>query len=127
VLAQGARLVSEVEDGSEAQRWFARQQQETVADSVREALRGVIDPELGVNIVDLGLVYETTLSDAGRAEVVMTLTSPGCPLGAVIQDEIKQALHGVFGVQEVAVTIVWTPRWTPAMMSEDARLELGYW
>ncbi|MCC6629096.1 MAG: metal-sulfur cluster assembly factor [Chloroflexi bacterium] len=119
--------MSEPESDGSAQAWFARQRQGTVEEAVREALRGVIDPELGINIVDLGLVYETTVSDAGRAEVVMTLTSPGCPLGAVIQEQITQALAGVFGIQEIAISIVWSPRWTPAMMSEDARLELGYW
>ena len=119
--------MSEPESGIGAQQWFARQNQGQLEEQVREALKQVIDPELGINIVDLGLVYETNVSDAGKVDVIMTLTSPGCPLGPVIQGEVTQALQGLFGVGDVAITIVWTPRWTPDMMSEDARLELGYW
>jgi metal-sulfur cluster biosynthetic enzyme len=114
-------------DSGAAQQRFARRNQETLAEQVREALKAVIDPELGINIVDLGLVYETHISATGRVDVIMTLTSPGCPLGAIIQEQVTRALTGLFGVSEVAVTLVWTPRWTPAMMSDDARLELGYW
>ncbi len=110
-----------------AHRWFERQNQASVEDQVREALKGVIDPEMGINIVDLGLVYDVAVSPEGRAEVVMTLTSPGCPLGPVIHEQVQQALHGVYGVDEVAVTLVWSPPWRPEMMSEDAKLELGYW
>jgi metal-sulfur cluster biosynthetic enzyme len=114
-------------EADEAQRWFERQNQASVEDQVREALKGVVDPEMGINIVDLGLVYETRVSPEGEAEVVMTLTSPGCPLGPVIEDEVRRALGAVYGVGDVRVTIVWNPPWRPEMMSEDAKLELGYW
>ena len=110
-----------------ARRWFAERNQGNVEEQVREALKQVIDPEIGINIVDLGLVYETTVSPEGKAEIVMTLTSPGCPLGPVIHEQVNQALSGVYGVTDTAITIVWDPPWRPEMMSEDARLELGYW
>ena len=112
---------------SAARRWFQSQNVATVEEGAREALRQVIDPELGINIVDLGLIYDLRLDPAGRAEVIMTLTSPGCPLGPVIDAEVKRALAGVYGLDEIVVTLVWSPPWRPEMMSEDARLELGYW
>jgi metal-sulfur cluster biosynthetic enzyme len=96
-------------------------------EQVREALKQVIDPEIGINIVDLGLVYETSVTDEGTVDVVMTLTSPGCPLGPVIHSEVNRALGDLDGVNAVAVNIVWSPPWRPEMMSEDAKLELGYW
>ena len=111
----------------DAQQWFARRSQGAVADEAREALKQVIDPEMGINIVDLGLVYDVTVDPSGAAEVMMTLTSPACPLGPVIQEQVQEALRGLYGVNETRVTFVWSPPWKPEMMSEDARLELGYW
>lgn len=96
-------------------------------EQLREALKQVIDPEIGINIVDLGLVYEVTPGEEGQVEVVMTLTSPGCPLGPVIHAQVNNALGDVDGVTGVKVNIVWSPPWRPEMMSEDAKLELGYW
>ena len=96
-------------------------------EQVREALKQVIDPEIGINIVDLGLVYETNVSQTGKVEVVMTLTSPGCPLGPVINAQVNSALNDLDGVSDISVNIVWSPPWKPEMMSEDAKLELGYW
>lgn len=96
-------------------------------DLIREMLKNVIDPELGINIVDLGLVYDVNVSEANDVEVVMTLTSMGCPLGPVIHDEVQQNLSGLMGIGDTSVKIVWSPPWSPAMMSEDARDELGIW
>ena len=96
-------------------------------EQLREALKQVIDPEIGINIVDLGLVYDTTITEEGKVEVVMTLTSPGCPLGPVIHAQVNQALGDLDGVTDIAVNIVWSPPWRPEMMSEDAKMELGYW
>ena len=96
-------------------------------DLIREMLKGVIDPELGVNIVDLGLVYDTNISDSNDVEVVMTLTSMGCPLGPVITQEVRGALSGLMGIGETSVKIVWSPPWSLDRMSEDARDELGIW
>jgi metal-sulfur cluster biosynthetic enzyme len=94
---------------------------------VRESLReNVIDPEIGVNVVDLGLVYEIGMSD-GTAEITMTLTTPACPLGPYLDAEVRSAVQDVPGVEDVKVNLVWTPSWDPSMMSEEAKLELGFW
>jgi metal-sulfur cluster biosynthetic enzyme len=93
----------------------------------REALReNVIDPEIGINIVDLGLVYGLAVDD-GTVEVTMTLTTPACPLGPYIDSEVRTALQGVPGVTDSKVNLVWTPPWDPSKMTEDAKLELGFW
>lgn len=94
-------------------------------DVVREHLRSVVDPELGVNIVDLGLVYTVEINE-GNVKVKMTLTSPACPLGGVIQAQAHTALKKLPWVKEVKIELVWSPRWDPhTMASEDARMELG--
>lgn len=94
---------------------------------LRELLREVIDPEVGINIVDLGLVYEVRLSGDGVAMVRMTLTTPGCPLGGYLDDAIRETLWGVPGVGDVDVRIVWDPPWDPdAMMSDWAKEQLGW-
>jgi metal-sulfur cluster biosynthetic enzyme len=96
-------------------------------DLILEMLKDVVDPELGVNIVDLGLVYDAEISESNDVEVVMTLTSMGCPLGPVIVDEVRRALGGLMGIGEIGVRIVWSPPWSPDMMTDDARDELGIW
>jgi metal-sulfur cluster biosynthetic enzyme len=96
-------------------------------DLIFEMLKDVYDPELGVNIVDLGLVYDADISEENDVQVVMTLTSMGCPLGPVITDEVSRALGGLMGIGKTSVKIVWSPPWSPAMMTEDARDELGIW
>jgi metal-sulfur cluster biosynthetic enzyme len=94
-------------------------------DVARENLRTVIDPELGVNIVDLGLIYGVEVKE-GDVVIKMTLTSPACPLGAVIQAQAHSALKKLPWVKDVKVELVWSPRWDPrTMASEDARMELG--
>jgi metal-sulfur cluster biosynthetic enzyme len=94
-------------------------------DVVRENLRTVIDPELGVNIVDLGLIYGIEVKE-DNVGIKMTLTSPACPLGAVIQAQAHTALKKLPWVKDVKVELVWSPRWDPrTMASEDARMELG--
>jgi metal-sulfur cluster biosynthetic enzyme len=99
----------------------------TKEDMVREALReNVIDPEIGINIVDLGLVYEVAVEEE-TAEVTMTLTTPACPLGPYIDQEVRTALQDVPGINDAKVNLVWTPPWDPSKMTEDAKLELGFW
>jgi metal-sulfur cluster biosynthetic enzyme len=94
---------------------------------LRELLREVIDPEIGVNIVDLGLVYDVRLSGDDVAMVRMTLTTPGCPLGGYIDDEIRNTLWDAPGVADVDVRIVWDPPWDPdEMMSDWAKEQLGW-
>lgn len=98
-------------------------------DEVQRALRGVYDPEIPVNIVDLGLVYrceERVLDDGRRRiEIDMTMTAPGCGMGDVIQADAARAVQAVPGVDEVDVRLVWDPPWTMARMPEATRLELG--
>lgn len=97
-------------------------------DLVREALKEVYDPEIGVNIVDLGLVYDLAVGDEGVVDVTMTLTTPMCPLSEYIEAEVQNTLVGnVPGVTATKVNLVWTPPWNPSMMSDDAKLELGFW
>lgn len=91
----------------------------------RELLREVIDPELGVNIVDLGLVYDVRVDD-GVAMVRMTMTTPGCPLGAYFDDAIHSCFEGAPQVEQVDLDIVWDPPWRPEMMSSEAKKQLGW-
>lgn len=95
-----------------------------VADHIWTALEEVIDPEVGVNIVDLGLVYEVDVDHTGKANIKMTLTIPECPLADHIVAQVKQAGKSVPGVNEVNVQLVWEPKWTPAMMNDKAREEI---
>ena len=95
-------------------------------DVVMESLRTVVDPEIGINIVDLGLIYGVDVLDEGKVTVRMTLTSPACPLGAVIQAQVHQCLTKLPWVKEPKVELVWSPMWDPRKMaSEDAKMELG--
>jgi metal-sulfur cluster biosynthetic enzyme len=94
-------------------------------DSVREVLREVIDPELGVNIVDLGLVYRIDIAGA-HVHVEMTMTSPACPLGEYLRDAVDTAVkHALPDIAHTEVELVWHPPWSPDMMSDAARRELG--
>ncbi|KKS62849.1 MAG: hypothetical protein UV29_C0009G0004 [Candidatus Collierbacteria bacterium GW2011_GWD2_42_50] len=96
-----------------------------VEDKIREALKSVIDPELGVSIVDLGLIYDVRY-EGGVAEIEMTLTSPGCPLAPVIDKKIKDALKGVPEVKELTVELVWDPPWSKDLMSDELKAEFGF-
>jgi metal-sulfur cluster biosynthetic enzyme len=95
------------------------------AAAVLDQLRGVIDPELGVNIVDLGLVYDAGIAD-GVADVLMTTTTPACPIGSYLSDEIRWALLALDSVLDVRVEITHDPRWSPERMSDAARDQLGW-
>ena len=93
---------------------------------INDALRAVIDPELGVNIIDLGLVYKVAVGDDGRITITMTLTTPGCPMHASFAEEIEQTLWtAIPGLTGVDVNLVWEPRWSPMMMSEEGLAQLG--
>lgn len=94
-------------------------------DNMMGALEQVIDPELGIDIVNLGLVYDVELDEAGIATVTMTLTAMGCPLAATIVDQVKYALEDIPEVKETEVNIVWNPPWTKDRMSRYARIALG--
>jgi metal-sulfur cluster biosynthetic enzyme len=94
-------------------------------DEVTDALREVIDPELGLDFVELGLIYEVTV-DGGAVRVTYTLTSPGCPIGPQVSEQIEEFVMELDGVQDVQSTMTFTPPWTPELMSEDAKFALGF-
>ena len=94
-------------------------------EKIRKALRKVIDPELNVSIIDLGLVYDVSFKD-GLAKVTMTLTSMGCPLTPIIYDEVKRVLKNIKEVKKVKVKLVWDPPWSKDLMSEKLKAEFGF-
>ena len=96
------------------------------ADTVKKALRGFKDPELGLNIVDIGLVYDVAVSDAGDAHIQMTLTSPGCPAGAEIVQDVKNVVGDLEGIESVEVELVWEPFWTPDKMDPRVKAFMGF-
>ena len=99
---------------------------ETLKDRVIEALENVIDPELGIDIMNLGLVYDVKMSDDNKHAIVdMTLTSMGCPLAPIIIEQVETAMLGVDEIESVDVNIVWEPAWTKDRMSRYAKIALG--
>jgi len=96
-------------------------------EEVIAVLRKCYDPEIPINIYDLGLVYNIELQpDTGKVDVRMTLTAPGCPASAYIQMDVKRKLEQLPGIKEALVNIVWEPPWTPEMMSETAKKQFGW-
>jgi metal-sulfur cluster biosynthetic enzyme len=94
---------------------------------VREALKNVIDPELRLSIIDLGLVYEVDVKDS-TVKVIYTLTTPACPLGPVIDEQIQDVLGDLPGMEEVITEIVFSPPWDPrTMASDEIKMQLGIW
>jgi metal-sulfur cluster biosynthetic enzyme len=96
------------------------------ADAVRQALRQVKDPELDMNIVDLGLVYDVEVDEVGLVRINMTLTSPGCPAGPMITNDIYKAVRALDGVKDVDIDIVWEPYWTPERIDPKIRAMMGF-
>jgi metal-sulfur cluster biosynthetic enzyme len=103
----------------------SRSDGELTEERVLEALKQVIDPELGINIVDLGLVYDVEIAD-GVVRIEYTLTTMGCPIGPLIEHQMQSFLAPVAGVKEVEADMVLRPPWSPEMMSEEAKAALGY-
>ncbi len=99
---------------------------EIIEAGIVDIIRTIYDPEIPVNIYELGLVYEVTLDDAGAALVRMTLTSPACPVAGSLPGEVEEKVRSVAGVRGASVELVWDPPWSPELMSEAARLELGF-
>lgn len=93
---------------------------------VIEALKTCYDPEIPVNIYDLGLIYEVRVDDVGSVLIKMTLTTPHCPMAQSLPSEVQERVRGVPGVTSVMVDVVWNPPWNPTMMSEAAKLQLGF-
>ncbi|MEA2135299.1 MAG: hypothetical protein QOC68_3208 [Solirubrobacteraceae bacterium] len=94
-------------------------------DDVTEALSNVIDPELGLDFVELGLVYDVAI-DGGTVNITFTLTTPACPIGPQVSEQMKEFVGDLEGVEDVVPSMVFTPPWTPDKMSEDAKFALGY-
>ena len=94
-------------------------------DEVQDALSNVIDPELGLDFVELGLIYEVEV-DGGNVHVTFTLTSPGCPIGPQVSEQIEEFVSELPGVENVTSHMTFNPPWTPDAMSEDAKFALGY-
>lgn len=95
-------------------------------DSIVEACRSVFDPEIPVNIYDLGLVYTIEITEDAAVSVIMTLTAPGCPVAGEMPGWVADAVNALPGVKQVDVEITWDPPWGMDMMSDEARLELGF-
>lgn len=94
-------------------------------EQIEDALRTVYDPEIPVNIYDLGLIYEINQADNGDVAIVMTLTAPACPVAGEMPQQVADAVGEAEGVGEVEVTLTWDPPWNQTLMTEDAKLALG--
>ena len=99
---------------------------EALEGRVVEALKSCYDPEIPVDIYELGLIYKVEIEDEQRVAITMTLTSPMCPVAEILPGEVETRVRAVEGVRAAAVELVWDPPWNPSMMSEAARLELGF-
>ena len=100
--------------------------EEQTKNAIIEVLKTIFDPERPVNIYDLGLIYEINVFPDGNVEVVMTLTSPNCPVAGTLPGDVEQSVKSVSGVNEVTIELVFEPSWNQEMMSEEAKLELGF-
>ena len=116
---------SQSPQGFETIRILSTIEQNLIQGQAVEAIRTCYDPEIPVNIYEMGLIYEVRVAADGGVLVVMTLTSPSCPAAQSIPKEVEAKVKGIPGVTEVAVKVVWDPAWNPSMMSEAAKLELG--
>ena len=96
-----------------------------LGERITDALRTVYDPEIPVNIFELGLIYKIDIDDANHVHLDMTLTSPACPVAGILPDEVKTKVEELEGVSGATVEVVWDPPWHPGMMTEEAQLELG--
>lgn len=98
----------------------------TLEDQIVAAIKTVYDPEIPVDVYELGLIYNIgEVDDSGHVDVIMTLTSPACPVAGTLPGDVQDRVESVEGVESATVEIVWDPQWNPSMMSEAARLELG--
>jgi FeS assembly SUF system protein len=97
----------------------------SIEDRVLDVLRDTFDPEIPVNIYELGLIYEIRVDGSGAVRIRMTLTSPACPVAGSLPPEVESRVRAIPGVTDVAVDLVWDPPWNPSMMSEAAKLQLG--
>jgi FeS assembly SUF system protein len=99
---------------------------EGLKEKVIECLKGIFDPELPVNIYELGLIYQIDILPLNNVQILMTLTAPGCPAAQTLPIEVDQKVRQIEGVNDVYVSVTWKPPWNKSMMSEAAQLELGF-
>jgi FeS assembly SUF system protein len=99
---------------------------EQLKDEIIKTMKTIYDPEIPVDIYELGLIYEVNIDDQNHVEIVMTLTSPSCPVAGTMPQEVEQKVKGVAGVSDVTLEFVFEPPWNQDMMSEEAQLELGF-
>ena len=109
-------------DGAERER---QAEVDALGERIIEALKTVYDPEIPVNIYELGLIYRVDVEDDNAVKIEMTLTSPGCPVAGTLPGEVEEKVRAVEGVKDAEVEVVWDPPWNPSMMTEEAQLELG--
>ena len=98
----------------------------TIEQKVVDVLRTIYDPEIPVNIYDLGLIYESTVSEAGEAHIKMTLTAPSCPVAGILPGQVEEKIRAIPGIAGVKLDLVWDPPWNREMMSDAAKLQLGF-
>lgn len=98
----------------------------SLKNAITDQMRTIYDPEIPVNIFDLGLIYEITVQDGGKAHILMTLTAPACPAAEILPAEAKEKAEALDGVTEAEVEITFEPPWNQEMMSDEAKLELGF-
>jgi len=118
-------FMPDAEAGEEVERPEPDGGDPALQEQVVEALKTVRDPEIPVNLVDLGLIYELLVNKNGTVYVEMTLTTPACPVAGALPGQVQEAIAAVPGVNDVRVKLVWSPPWTRDRMSEEAKLELG--
>jgi FeS assembly SUF system protein len=106
---------------TQAPKTFVELQQDVIA-----VLKTVYDPEIPVDIYELGLIYEVKVGNEGKVDILMTLTSPACPVAGTLPGEVESKIRGIAGVQEATVTLTFEPPWSQDLMSEAARLDLGF-
>jgi len=99
--------------------------QKMLKETVLEALRNIYDPEIPVNIYDLGLIYEVNINKEGHVDIQMTLTTPGCPVAQTFPSTVETAINQIQEIEDCTVTLVWDPPWTQDRMTEAAKLQLG--
>lgn len=104
---------------------YTDEQIANIGDQIIEALKTIYDPEIPVDIYELGLIYDVQISDEGIVKVVMTLTTPNCPVAETLPQEVKEKVADVDGVNDVDLELTFEPTWTKDMMSEEAKFELG--
>ncbi len=105
--------------------WFSGEHIVVNKQEILDSLQTVLDPELKLSVMDLGLIYRVEV-DGNSIEIDYTLTSPGCPVGPMIEEQIRKVLRGVKDVEDIQITLVWEPQWGPELMTEDLRISMGY-